>query len=93
MRCVRCGYCCKQLWVIIVDDPKLGVVEGNLISHNGEGIPCKHLRGDKPGEYWCAVHNEPWYKETGCYAYDQISASPDDVCRIGEYIMNKEREK
>jgi len=94
--CVRCGYCCKELCVIIVDDPEKGLdvsspdCRDNLVYHGGNGKRCKHLRGDKAGEYSCAIHDEPWYKDTPCYSHSQIERSPDDVCRMGEYILRQE---
>jgi len=91
MICLRCSYCCKYPSVIIVDDPKKGIVEGNLILHEGKGIPCKHLRGDKPGEYFCAIHSEPWYPETPCFQYDQVDGSTEKVCRMGYHRLEKER--
>ena len=77
MICLRCGCCCKNLCVVIVDDPVEGVVEGNLIVHEGHGIACKHLRGDKPGEYSCTLHEEPWYCEMPCFQHGQIERDPD----------------
>lgn len=85
MKCLRCGYCCIHLEVIIVDDPKLGVVENNLISkHTGDR--CKHMRGDKPGEYSCAIHNEPWYEESPCFQFTQVEARNSN-CRLGENTL------
>ena len=77
MICLRCGYCCVHLEVIIVDDPAKGIQEGNLIpKHTGER--CKHLmdNGD------CAIHNEPWYEETPCFAFTQIETG-NQPCRLG----------
>jgi len=91
MRCLRCGWCCKHSAVVVVDDPDLGPVEGNLIFVPGDGIPCKHLTGDTPGEYACAVHDREWYKETPCFAHGQIENSPDDPCRMGKYILSGEK--
>jgi hypothetical protein len=82
MICLHCGYCCIHLSVVIVDNPKLGIQEGNLIHHAGNG-PCKHLIGNHSGKYMCAVHNEEWYKETPCFQYTQIESSIDSICRIG----------
>jgi len=86
MKCLRCGYCCKNYSVVIVDDPEIGITEDNLILHNGDGRPCKHLLGDKTGEYSCAVHDCPWYKETPCYMHGQIELKNTN-CRLGEYIL------
>ena len=91
MRCLRCGYCCHNYMVVIVDDPALGISDDNLVCHEGDG-PCKHLRGDKPGEYSCVLHDYSWYKETPCYAHGQLEKSGDDVCRMGEFVLaNPER--
>jgi hypothetical protein len=73
--------------VIIVDDPKKGIAPDNLIAHEGNGVKCKHLVGDKPGEYGCAIHDEPWYRETPCYEFGQIEADESTPCRIGAYLL------
>jgi len=90
MICQRCGYCCLTSWVFIVDDPTKGIKEGNLIEQDGRSSRCKHLIGDKPGEYSCAVHNEKWYKKTPCFSHGQIEQSKDTPCRMGEYILKKQ---
>ena len=92
MICLNCGHCCKHYMVVIVDDPEKGIVEGNLIVKEGDGTLCKHLRGDKPGKYSCAIHDYPWYKDTPCFAYGQIESSPDDECRLGAYLLKKGEE-
>jgi len=89
MICLRSGYCCINLDVIVVDNPKLGIVDGNL-KHKPSGEKCQHLKGDKPGEHSCSIHSEKWYKETPCYQYSQIGKK-DSACRIGEYIINKNK--
>lgn len=90
MVCLRCGYCCKTMMVIIVDNPDLGLIEENLIVHEGGSVPCKHLRGDKPGQYSCAVHDKDWYKETPCFAFTQIESNLDQPCRLGKHLLNKQ---
>jgi len=47
---------------------------------------CPHLRGDRPGEYWCYCHNKPWYNQTPCYEYSQIERN-NSLCRTGAYFM------
>lgn len=90
MRCLRCGYCCKQYMVMIVRNPEKGIAPGNIVAHTGGGKPCRHLRGSGPGKYRCAIHDRPWYKDTPCFQHGQIEKSPDDPCRIGEYVLRKE---
>jgi len=87
MKCLRCGQCCKTYLVVVVDDPAKGIVDGNLIGLDGSE-PCPHLKGDTPGEYACAIHDEPWYPETPCFAHTQIENSPDDPCRTGKYFLD-----
>lgn len=90
MNCLRCGYCCKNYVVTIVDDPDIGydpMSEDNLIVHEGGG-PCKHLIGDTPGEYSCAVHGKSWYPETPCYEFRQIG-KPGAACRMGKFVLGR----
>lgn len=87
MKCLRCGYCCKNCCVIIIDDPEKGISQDNMIAHDGHGTPCKHLTGDKPGEFSCALHDYPWYKKTPCFAHGQIERGNTN-CRLGEYVLN-----
>ncbi len=89
MICLRCGYCCHRYFVIIIDDPKKGAEENNLILHEGDGTPCKHLSGNEPGKYSCNIHSEKYYKETPCFSHGQIERSPNEECRIGRYILDK----
>ena len=93
MICLRCGHCCKNYCVIIVDDPNEGIYENNLIVHEGHNKNCPHLLGDEPGKYSCAVHDEPWYEKTPCFAHGQIERSPDTPCRMGEYILGRKKGK
>ncbi|MFA4971178.1 MAG: hypothetical protein WC683_01100 [bacterium] len=88
MRCLRCGHCCQRYLVAIVVDPALGVVPENIVAIDPpRDGPCPHLRGDRPGAYACAVHDEPWYPETPCFAHGQIERSADEPCRIGSALL------
>jgi hypothetical protein len=77
-----------NLWVVIVDNPDKGPVEGNfkVVGQNGPER-CQHLQGDRAGEYSCAVHNRPWYQETPCFQHGQIEKNVTDKCRMGAYLM------
>ena len=90
MKCLRCGYCCKNYCVAIVDDPNKGIHEDNIVIHEGNG-PCKHLCGNKPGDHSCAIHDEPWYRETPCARHSQIE-NRDSPCRMGVYVLQNERQ-
>jgi len=86
MKCIRCGYCCIKYVVVIVDNPDLGIIESNLIVKDS-GVRCKHLIGEKAGEYSCAIHDREWYKETPCFAFGQVETSVGTVCRMGEFFL------
>lgn len=88
MICLHCGYCCKEYMVVIVDDPEKGIKDNNLIVYNGNS-QCKHLSGDQPGKYTCAIHHYPWYKKTPCYSHGQIETSKNDKCRMGEFVLKR----
>ena len=79
--------------MVIINDPSKGFCDDNFIAKEGDGTPCKHLEGDKPGEYKCAVHNMEWYKRTPCYEFGQIESSSDNICRMGEFILRNFREE
>lgn len=89
MKCLRCGYCCLNSFVVVVKDPKLGIVDNNFIVLSNER--CPHLRGDKPGQYSCDIHDEPWYPETPCASHTQIERE-DTNCRLGEHLLAKEED-
>ena len=86
MICLRCGYCCIQYEVVIVNDPKKGIAEGNLVAKE-TGKRCPHLSGDKPGSYGCTIHGEKWYEETPCFSYGQVERDKNSPCRMGEYVL------
>lgn len=88
MKCLRSGYCCIHYDVVIIDDPEKGLAEDNLI-HKPSGIVCQHLKGDNQGSYSCSLHDYPWYKETPCFSHGQIEESPENNCRLGEYILKQ----
>ena len=92
MLCLQCGYCCHHFLVMIVDDPSKEISDDNIIAHMGDG-PCKHLRGDTPGEYSCAVHDCEWYDSTPCHEYGQIESDPNFPCRTGVYMLEMEDKK
>ena len=94
MICLRCGYCCKHYFVAIVDDPAKGFTEDNLIMHDGNGLPCKHLVKNENGKHSCAIHHYPWYQETDCFRHTQVESDPRCECRLGREMLggyNKER--
>ena len=92
MKCLRCGYCCKNYFVAIVNDPELGIREDNIEMHEGQGNACKHLKGEKVGEYSCSIHDKKWYKETPCFSHGQYERK-DSNCRLGEHLLKAKNER
>lgn len=89
MICLRSGYCCKTMMVVIVDDPAKGLIESNLKFHDGTS-PCQHLLGDQPGEYSCAIHDEEWYDQTPCFSHGQIEQT-NSPYRLGNHILKNDK--
>jgi len=91
MKCLRCGYCCLKLVVPIIIDPDKEISEENTLVLVGDGTICPHLRGNKPGEYSCSIHDHEKFKLTPCYAHTQIEHR-DTPCRMGVYIMKSQKQ-
>jgi hypothetical protein len=95
--CVHCGLCCYDFPVAIVA-PKYIDFKGEDANDLPEeafiikqgNTPCEYL-------YWeddfsrCAVHNKPWYPSTPCFDFSQIESSPNNICRYGEWILEKRK--
>ena len=93
MKCVRCGYCCIRTEIILPDETAKRTDD-----------PCKFLKweGEKA---ICPIHGKSFvydfhgekivvlWEETPCGQHSQIERSPDDVCRIGEFIKSKSVEE
>jgi len=73
---------------MIVDIPARGITEDNII-FKPAGQRCKHLAGNKPGEYECLVHGRRWYRRTPCADFGQIEAAANSPCRMGAYILKE----
>lgn len=91
MICLRSGYCCIHLDVMIIDDPEKGIVEGN-VKHKPSGERCQHLSGSKIGEFSCSVHNREWYKDTPCFDFSQIEQNNTE-CRLGKFFISESENK
>lgn len=88
MKCFRCGYCCTKLLAVIIINPEAEDVfpESNCRGINQLEERCPHLRGDKPGEYLCAVHHYRWFEETPCGQYQNHWG--EHPCRMGNFLIN-----
>jgi hypothetical protein len=92
MKCLRCGRCCTQLAVMIIDPGHIrpdGTVDSSVkesMIRKPAGTICPHLvyRDDLAV---CTIHDLPCYRETPCDRFEQFG--PDDgICVMGEYLKN-----
>jgi len=90
MICLRCGWCCINLEVVI---PKEGIDFDNIdfdiedswcMKHTGD--VCPHLL-EQDGKAFCKLHHYPWFQDTPCGQYTQIGRE-DAECRMGRAIMD-----
>lgn len=94
MKCLRCGYCCCFLDVIIISPSAIdanGCVDldnKKNYEHKPCNTQCPHLTWEDNGSAVCGIHNYPWFIDTPCYAYTQIE-SKDSPCRTGDYFVTK----
>jgi hypothetical protein len=92
VKCLRCGRCCTQLDVMIIN-PKLIRTDGTVDSSDAEsmikkpaGIRCPHLLY-RDEVAVCTIHNQPFYRGTPCDRFEQFG--PDDgICVMGNYLKN-----
>lgn len=84
MICQRSGRCCFSMDVVIRIGDRAKLKPG--------GVLCPHLTFDGVMAS-CAVHQEPWFKETPCHVYGNPDIDPDYYhtrnrpCRMGEAIQ------
>jgi len=93
MICLRCGCCCINLDVAIVNPEAIlpnGTIDPSIpdpiISKPG-GQACPHLTYQ--GEVAvCKIHSLACYKDSNCERFDQVGRQ-DDVCILGSYYRHK----
>lgn len=98
MICVHCGLCCFDFPCTIIsreyaesDITNLDNFPEEAFIIKPQNTPCPHLFW-KDSESQCEVHSKPWYKTTPCFDFSQIESSPKDICRIGEWILKKNKD-
>ena len=95
MKCLNCGYCCIQCAVVIVKpryvEEDLKLDDDKIFMFKTSDKKCPHLRIDENKKASCVIHGYEWYKDTPCFApHGQIEKFPEEVCRMGEYLLNNE---
>jgi hypothetical protein len=95
MICLRCGYCCINLDVAIVNpvsiqpDGTVNPEDSGQVIFKSKGQQCPHLvyLEDKAV---CKIHELPCYRGTPCQQFEQMG-SIDDVC-VMSYFFQSVRE-
>ena len=96
MKCLRCGYCCVSYDVIVPlkaapENPNEwdnGMEE--YAKHKPTGEACWNLIYDiETREASCLIHDEDFFADSPCDQFGQIERKKTDVCRMGEYILNR----
>jgi hypothetical protein len=92
MICLRCGRCCIDLDVAIVNprsirsdgtvDPK----DGASMIFKCKGQLCPHLDYQEDKAV-CKIHELPCYIGTPCQQFEQIG-SADDLCMMSGYFQS-----
>jgi hypothetical protein len=94
MICLRCGQCCVNLDVSIVNPESIrpdGTVydlPGSMIS-KPKGQRCPHLIC-QDGQASCTIHALPCYAETPCQQFEQFGRE-DDICTFGSYFRTTKK--
>lgn len=92
MKCIRCGRCCIQLDIAVMNprsirpdgtaDPKEPMI------FKPRGTKCPHLIYNGVAAV-CTIHHLPCYRGTPCELFDQFGPS-DSICIMGSYFRANE---
>ena len=90
MICLRCGQCCIQLDIFIINpasilpDGSISLDDPKAMIFKSAGQSCPHLdiRGERAT---CTIHHLPCYRGTPCEKFEQLG-SVDDVCMMKAYF-------
>jgi Fe-S-cluster containining protein len=94
MICLRCGYCCINLSVIIIHpdyiqkELKFENLPEKAFMLKFDGELCPHLAFEDKKAI-CKIHHFDWFKDTPCHQHTQIEQSKDCNCRMGEYLLKE----
>ena len=95
MICLNCGYCCIKSSVVIVKprkvDEHVNFEDERTFMFKKSDRKCPHLKIDEDtSQTSCNIHHFDWYEKTPCFSHTQMEKSPDEKCRIGEYVAKQE---
>ncbi|HOT06875.1 MAG: hypothetical protein A4E45_00592 [Methanosaeta sp. PtaB.Bin039] len=92
MICLRCGYCCDHLDVMIVD-PRAIRADGTIDPQRTSAMVskpsdtrCPHLEF-RDGMAACTIHELACYQGSPCQLFVQFGPE-DDICILGGYFRS-----
>lgn len=97
MICLRCGYCCINLDIAIVNpisilpDGTIDPCGSRTMIFKPSGHVCPHLLF-REEEAVCTIHHLPCYEGTPCDQFEQFGPE-DSICMFGSYFKSLEQSK
>ncbi len=94
MICLRCGYCCINLSVVIIhpdfiqEELCVDDLPEEAFKLKLDGEVCDYLTF-KNNKAICKIHHLNWFKYTPCHEYTQIAPTKDYNCRMGEHLLKE----
>lgn len=92
MKCLRCGLCCFNMFVIIPFRAHIGL----MAAVKPGDVLCPNLKVEKGSTcYACAVHDLPEYQGSPCWTYGNSDVDPDFLakrgqpCRVGGLVLKR----
>ncbi|HPM26023.1 MAG TPA: hypothetical protein PLD96_01665 [Methanothrix sp.] len=97
MICLRCGGCCHNLDIFIVnpdrirEDGSIDPIDSESMILKPSGEKCPHLffqaspDGSGVETAVCSIHHLPCYQGSPCQQFEQIGPG-DDVCMMSDYF-------
>lgn len=84
MICQRTGYCCINLFVVVVIPEENGKL---WLYSKPAGVQCPNLAFDEEGKASCSTHEAPWFEQTPCHRYQNSNEDPDFWLKRGKPCM------
>ena len=95
MKCIRCGRCCIELDIYIINPESIrpdGTIDIDLSVQmvlKPGGTRCPHLTYQEQIAV-CTIHHLPCYRGTPCDLFDQFGPE-DGICMMGCYYKDAKK--
>jgi hypothetical protein len=98
MICLRCGGCCYNLDIFVVnpdkirEDGSIDLTDSASMIFKPSDKKCPHLffqaspDGAGAGMAVCSIHHLPCYQGSPCQQFEQMGPE-DDVCMMSDYFQ------